>query len=77
MKSVIEFNNEQTKKFTWLADDVTGASMTSYVLGVLESVAYAIGDIDSILLEDDTREDFEVCMAALEFYRMQFAIKSK
>lgn len=79
MKSIIEFNDEQRKNFTILANDATGASMTGFVLSVLECVAYEIAqpDIDPTWINEETKADFEVCMAALEFLRMHKAAKGK
>ena len=72
MKSVCQFNDEQTKEFRQLADDCLGPTMVVYALSVLENIAYQIAqpDIDPSWIDEETKNKFDVCMAALEFFRM-------
>lgn len=73
MKSVSEFNSKQVKVFNLVVSDFGGSTMTAFVLSVLENVAYQIAQphLDQSWVDEDTKDDFDVCMAALEYYRMQ------
>lgn len=74
MISVSEFNIDQKQDFKRIISDFGGPTSTAYVLSVLERAVYALGqpNIDpSCFGEDvDLRNEFEVCMAALEYSRM-------
>lgn len=80
MKSVVEFDDEQLKDFRFICRDFGGPSSSAYVLDVLERCVFDLGqpDLDSQCFSSpDLLREFEVCMAALEYSRMQSAIESK
>ncbi len=79
MKSVSEFNDDQRENFRLIANDVLGPTMLSYVLETLEKVAWSVAqpDIGPAWIEVETQEKFEVCMAALEYFRMHMAANNK
>jgi hypothetical protein len=79
MKSVCEFNEEQRKDFGYIASDCVGPTMIVYALLILEAVAYELAqpDIDPSWINEETKDKFDVCMAALEFFRMNEAAKLK
>lgn len=74
MISVADFNLDQQIAFKNLLKDLNGQTAAVYLLSVLERAVYALGqpNIDpSCFGEDvDLRNEFEVCMAALEYSRM-------
>lgn len=72
MKSVNDFNEQQKSDLKLLCSDVVGPTMTGPVLVLLEQIAFTFAqpDIDPSWIEgQEARELFEVCMAALEYFR--------
>lgn len=67
MKSVLSFNKEQRETFNLIVSDLSGPTMTAFVLAALESVL----DESNSGFESDEVTDIDVCMAALEYFRMQ------
>ena len=69
MKSVITFNKDQRDKFNRIVSDLSGPTMTAFVLLTLESVI----DTGNFNFDFDGDEvsDVDVCLAALEYHRMQ------
>lgn len=74
MISVADFNLDQQIAFKNLLKDLNGQTAAVYLLSVLESAVYALGqpDLDPSCFGDDVelRDEFNVCMAALEYSRM-------
>ena len=74
MISVVNFNADQQLAFKNLLKDLSGPTSAVYLLSVLERAVYALGqpDIDPSCFGDDVelRDEFNVCMAALEYSRM-------
>jgi hypothetical protein len=78
MKSVMDFNKDQKDAFAKIVSDFEGPSMTPYVLVVLESlmntVAHWDDDIDP---PKKLEEELEVCLSALEYFRMSVICEVK
>lgn len=77
MKSVIEFNQSQRKNFTEVTNDFGGPTSTAWVLDVLERCVYAIAQPEqdpSCFGDQETKDDFDVCMSALEYFRMTYGL---
>lgn len=74
MISVADFNIDQKLAFKNLLKDLNGPTAAVYLLSVLERAVYALGqpDIDPSCFGDNVelRDEFNVCMAALEYSRM-------
>lgn len=74
MISVSNFNPDQQAAFKNLLKDVNGSNSAVYLLSVLERAVYSLGqpDIDPSCFGDNVelRDEFNVCMAALEYSRM-------
>lgn len=74
MISVADFNLDQQIAFKNLLKDLNGQTAAVYLLSVLERAVYALGqpDLDPSCFGDDVelRDEFNVCMAALEYSRM-------
>lgn len=72
MKSVEQFNSKQKANFNFLLSDISGPTMSVFLLQVIEALAYQLAqpDIDPNWISEDVKEDAEVCFAALEYYRM-------
>jgi hypothetical protein len=68
------FDDEQKRTLACLVTDFDGPSMTATLLYILESV---LGDLnpdwerDPQALRPETRKNVEVCMAALQYLRIQ------
>ena len=74
MISVVDFNMDQKLAFKNLLKDLSGPTSAVYLLSVLERAVYALGqpDLDPSCFGDDVglRDEFNVCMSALEYSRM-------
>ena len=72
MKSVIEFNDQQRIDFKCLARDVTCPTSIVYALVCIESFveACSMQGLDESLIDEDVIERRDVCLAALEYFRM-------
>lgn len=73
MKSVTTFSKEQKKEFNHVIDDFGGPTSTAWVLTVLEDCVYSLAD-KPCFGDEKTANDFEVCMAALEYFRMSYCL---
>jgi len=72
VRSVNEFSEQQKADLKLMCSDVVGPTMTASVLALLEKVAFTLAqpDLDPSWMEDpEARDQFEVCMAALEYFR--------
>lgn len=74
MISVSEFNSAQKQDFKRIISDFGGPTSTAYVLSVLERAVHSLGqpNIDPSCFGEDVElhNEFDVCMAALEYSRM-------
>ena len=68
MKSVLTFNKDQREIFNRIVSDLSGPTMAAFILQAFESVLD--GDFNPAFSDDDV-SDADVCMAALEYHRMQ------
>jgi hypothetical protein len=72
MRSVNAFSEHQKADLKLMCSDVVGPTMLGPVLCLLEQVAFTLAqpDLDPSWIEDqEARDQFEVCMAALEYFR--------
>lgn len=77
MKGVNDFSDQQKADLKLMCSDVVGPTMLGPVLCLLEQVAFTLAqpDLDPSWIEDaDARDTFEVCMAALEYFRTHMLI---
>ena len=78
MKSVSDFNEEQIMYFKGLADDVVGPTCTVYALTTIESiVSYIADDLDDLDIPEGIRDQIDVCLSVLEYFRMYSEIMEK
>ena len=66
MRSVIEFNKDERETFGQIISDLEGPTMMAFVLTALED-SVASGD----QISDSSVSNIDVCLAALEYYRMR------
>jgi hypothetical protein len=74
MIDVDSFTEDQKKLLSLIVDDFRGPTATPTLLFVMERVLYSLKpdwELDTFSNEPDVRQDIEVCLAALSYYKIE------
>lgn len=66
------FTEDQKKTLKLIVSDFGGPTMSLWLLGVIENLLYTLKpDWHLEKLDDETKADIDVCLAALNFHKVQ------